>query len=242
MAAACARPPGGEVGGAGAKVPAAAPAHSSHLAQPFPAAPAPAPRSGPPVHLLGGDIPRHPPPRAGPQQRRRRRQLPSAAAPAPRRPNLSRRSQGGASPGRPHGPLALTPAERAARAVTRDPARHQLRRSSRSSAAPRVGARTRGGRGEEGGAEVVGGRARRGDVSRPPRRFRRRQGWGGRRREAGCRVFGSLVTAKVGVCSAEHPCPLHSGVQKCSVTLAQRGGVTGISVPITSKTLFLAYQ
>lgn len=53
-----------------------------------------------------------------------------------------------------------------------------------------------------------------------------------------CRVAGSFVAAGVGVCSEEHRWPLRSGVQKWSV----RGRVTGLIVPVLSRTLFLAYR
>lgn len=56
---------GREVGGAVAKVPAAAvaPAHFSHLARPFPSRPCTRSQLGCPVHLQGGDSPHSPPPR-----------------------------------------------------------------------------------------------------------------------------------------------------------------------------------
>lgn len=160
---------GREVGGAVAKVPAAAvaPAHSSHLARPFPSRPcrAATPRT---AHLPG-----QPTTKAAAATAANGGPRPAAAQPPP---DTSPKEE----PPQPRGLRALTPAERAVspqtatRAAAQHSTRHRLCRSSLPSAAPRDRARTRGGREGEGGTEGVSGRGEGDDASGPRRCFRRR--------------------------------------------------------------------
>lgn len=148
------RAAGREVGGAGAKVPAAAPARPSHLAQPFAAAPAPG--SGP-QHTCGAATPRaaHLPGRPATKAA-----AAATAAICGPRPGLPRRPRGRAAPG---GPAARAHSPRPSGRQGLWPGIQHAIASAASAAPARPRGRergTRGGRGGEGGARGVSGRDR----------------------------------------------------------------------------------
>lgn len=169
---------GREVGGAGAKVPAAAAANPGSLQPSCPTLPG-RPRHTPPqlrfpVHLRGGHSSRRPPLRparnkggGGGDSCHRRRPPPRRGPDSPHLP-LPRQPREGAAPAprpaRTHRGRADGVAAGGRRGQRPGPSpRHRLRRSSRPSAASGDRARrTRGGRGGEGGAEGVRGRAKSG--------------------------------------------------------------------------------